>query len=269
MMISILITSNGRRFQLSSCLESIKNQKYKNFEIRVYENQNYPMRSRAYEQAKGEILFFLDEDCQLPDSNYLERLISIFENTSTCAVVGGAYMSLASHQTIQKAYNHLCKNWLCLKQASGDLSLGKTQNLLGGCFALKRSKMPPYGSQFFPRFWGGEDTLFFRRLQNQGFDLYYSKQLDVIHSPNPRWFASLKRAYLHGYRRFQFKLATPGTPSFFIKDKIPISYLPFYISHFSFLFLGSLTALTCGYSKSLKGIPTQAPSFHLKNNPNE
>lgn len=92
---SVIIPTFNRRGQLKKCLEALKNQNYKNFEIIVVNDASSDgtsgdinhsenlgpsaARNSGIKKAKHEFLAFTDDDC-LPDENWLRDLAESFDD---------------------------------------------------------------------------------------------------------------------------------------------------------------------------------------------
>jgi len=109
MNISILICSRSRRKELENLVKAINNTvSNHNYEIVVVEeteassgikgalyishpimNKGIPYaRNLALKHASGEVIVFLDDDCQLKE-NWLDRLIAPFSDKMVIGVQGG------------------------------------------------------------------------------------------------------------------------------------------------------------------------------------
>ena len=108
-MISVIICTKDRPGFVEKCLESLKKQTFKNFEIIVVDTGNKKTknvckkygaryieerrsgrclaRNIGIENAKGEIIFFFDDDTYL-ERDYIERMLENYKNDSVAGVGG-------------------------------------------------------------------------------------------------------------------------------------------------------------------------------------
>ena len=89
--VTIILYNIRKGDRLKKCLESLKKQSYKNYEIiTVKTNRNsinlQKEKNRASESAKGEYLLFLDTNCELIGKNSLEEMLGMCARKSTGAV---------------------------------------------------------------------------------------------------------------------------------------------------------------------------------------
>lgn len=110
MKLSIVIPAYNEEKYLSKCLESLKNQTYKNVEIIIVDNGSTDQtveiakkydttiiqeskkgvgaaRKKGFAQAQGDIIVSTDADCSYP-SDWLEKITRAFEKPDTIAVYG-------------------------------------------------------------------------------------------------------------------------------------------------------------------------------------
>lgn len=108
--ISVVIPAYNEEKYLSKCLESLKNQTYKTFEIIIVDNgssdatadiaKKYNIiiiheskkgvgaaRKKGFAQAQGDIIVSTDADCSFPP-DWLEKIVHAFEKPGTIAVYG-------------------------------------------------------------------------------------------------------------------------------------------------------------------------------------
>ena len=87
---SVLIPSYGRSKSLEECLESLRAQTFKSFEVLINgeEGQLAAIRNKLAKQAKGEYLAFIDDDV-ICSPGWLAAIVRTFEERSRCAGVSG------------------------------------------------------------------------------------------------------------------------------------------------------------------------------------
>ena len=80
--VTIILFNIGKENQSKKCLESLKKQSYKNYEIITVETNGNSInlqkeKNYASERAKGEYLLFLDTNCELIGENSLEEMLGM------------------------------------------------------------------------------------------------------------------------------------------------------------------------------------------------
>lgn len=157
--------------------------------------ENLPQRRNAlYAQARAPWVYFIDEDCELPDSLFVERLLVQLESRSVGGnnmAIGGGY--LADGGLWQKTYNALSTFWLEL-HARQDQSVP-----VAGNFAMPRFE--GMGSAFpfslnVP--FGGEEIQLRQNLLSAGISFALVPELAVVHNSAKSGSGFFRRAWLHG-----------------------------------------------------------------------
>ena len=99
----IPIKDNGDLY-IDRCLESLKKQRYNGtFEILVVKGGNRAQaRNFGINQAKGEIIAFIDSDC-VASENWLSLLVYELNNDKTLGGVGGVNLSPDNGPILGKA----------------------------------------------------------------------------------------------------------------------------------------------------------------------
>src|SRR3989338_6531814 len=66
--------------------------------------------------SRGELLFFLDDDCLLPPMNFLAKVDRLFRSNPTVDVFGGCYQSLPDANWRARGYNAMSKAWMASRR---------------------------------------------------------------------------------------------------------------------------------------------------------
>lgn len=182
-MYEILIIDDGSVDQTEKVVTNyIKSHSQKNIIYKKNEERKGPAgaRNSGIRIARGEILFFLDDDCD-PPALWIEKFISIYQKYPDIVGIGGWYS--ASSDCLQKNIfeQFIYIRYRFLWGEGLDYAHGKTGELKplpaanGGNFSVKKwifNYTGLYNSRF--HFAGGmEDVEISKRIQDKGFILYY------------------------------------------------------------------------------------------------
>jgi glycosyltransferase involved in cell wall biosynthesis len=162
-------------------------------------------RNRGVAESKGELLYFLDDDCVLPSSTHLQKLGDFVARNPDFDVVGGHYSNPASAEWSVRCYNLQVRLWI--EAGRGE----RVVNLVGGnvCY---RKKVFQLGLRFDPESRvGGDETEFHRRLLSFGFRFGFLPDLPVIHSADASLKTAALRAWVSGLQAGTESLATQLT----------------------------------------------------------
>lgn len=160
--------------------------------------ENLPQRRNAlYAQARAPWVYFIDEDCELPDGLFLERLLARLECRceglagGVSVAIGGGY--LAEGGLWQKTYNALSTFWLEL-HARQDQSVP-----VAGNFAMPRFEGagPAFPFSLNVPF-GGEEIELRKNLLSAGISFALVPELAVVHNSAKTGSGFFRRAWLHG-----------------------------------------------------------------------
>lgn len=174
-----------------------------------------PARNLGIQQANGEIVLFLDDDCVLKNKKYLESLIDSHRLHPKQMSIGGPYTQAANMTMAGKAYHHIRTEWLKTQKINANSS----QVLLGGNASYKRCIFKSE-LRFSPgiRYGGSENSLNYHILKQYGPHLWQDK-LTVEHASNITVLSFLKKAFLQGkgsaflQKFYPHFMPEAGTPS--------------------------------------------------------
>lgn len=275
MIVSIIVAVKENNPRLEECIENCLRLDYPDFEILVLPDKpvslNYPKtrviptgevtppikRDMAAEQAKGEVLAFLDDDAY-PDVDWLKNTLGHFSDPEIAAV-GGPAITPESDTLRQKASG--------LVYSSPLVSAGYVYRYLPrlkrfvddypSCNFLVRKQAFQEVGGFNTKFWPGEDTFFCLKIaRDLKKKIIYDPKVLVYHHRRNLFYGHLKQIANYAMHRGYFVKKFPETslrlayfiPSLFLAGLIaglPVSFLnpTFKIFYNSALFFYLISAL--------------------------
>lgn len=153
-------------------------------------------RNRGIRESQGRLIFFFDDDCELPNSDFLAEGISYFNLHPRVTGIGGPYRPKSALKSgAAQAYYFIQNRWLF----EGRHNEGGHRYLIGGNMALRRSAFQEFGLFDEALVFGGTETEFFRRLQNVV--LHFRPDRFVYHDYQISRVSLVKKAFLQGIGR--------------------------------------------------------------------
>ena len=243
MTLSLAIVTHNRYQSLSNLLASIAKQSIKSEKIYLITNSDNepdiqkiifsfkaslnisnistdcsgisPARQLALKYNTSDILYFVDDDCELPSKNHLEKLITLHQKHSQKQIIGGGYSQLKGSLP-DKIYNTVVKLWILKNYPHSPM-------LPGGNISFKKSISPhiKYSEQFIS---SGEDTALNILLHQKGFQFYYDKNIDVFHFSNLKINALIKKLFMQGRTKFKIH-SLQGSEIKKSKKKLSLNFL--------------------------------------------
>ena len=135
-------------------------------------------RNKGLLSASKEIVFFLDDDCELHLPDTLSLHLREHEKSPGVFAFGGGYRLIAGAQKYDIFYNYLQMRWFL---SGEDPLTGQVQHLLGGHFSIKNEVAKKQNLLFNPRIiYGGSESELFARAVRAGLVLKII-DVDVIH----------------------------------------------------------------------------------------
>lgn len=174
-------------------------------------------RNLAAKEAKGEILYFLDDDsvvCRLA----LERLLEIFAKREALAAVGGPSLCPEDAPPLQRIFAALMGSWLvlgpsCARYRRVGRGRFTTEKELILCnLAVCRSEFDRLGG-FDESLYPNEENAFLDRLAREGRVLWYDPDLLVYRYPRGTVAAFLLMFFRYGRGRGEQVRRHPGKGS--------------------------------------------------------
>lgn len=145
-------------------------------------------RNKGIEEAKGEIISFLDDDA-CPDEFYIERMLAFFDNHPECIGIGGKIEPIfEGTQRPKWMISQLLPLVAALDLGNTSLKFGKGKFPIGANMAYRKEAFTTYGGfdnalgRRGASLEGGEEKDLAIRLQNAGFELWYVPEISVTHT---------------------------------------------------------------------------------------
>lgn len=156
-------------------------------------------RNLGAAQSSGEIIWFLDDDVEVPQATDALRFVFDAFRTDRTVAIGGGYLSTAGATFSEQGYNLLSSLW---RHVSGE---HENEAFLGGCFLVRKQVFHELGGFDEAIEYGGAETRFVHRLRDwsrtRNRRLLYESRLDVFHRPRERDLAEWFRlAFRQGIR---------------------------------------------------------------------
>ena len=222
MKLSVVIPTTGKHLEvfdtISSCLNQAlsdefkfevliicnpKNRKFKNLlfdkfyhQIIYFETDNTGVniaRNLGWDQSSGEIVYFLDDDCKIPHKHHFAQRIQYHDQQKDLAILGAGYSSNQHTNRLGQRYNELVNYWIkthC-NTPGGVLSPG-------GNLSLRKSLFSPQ-QRFNPSIsYGGSETEFLLRIQNENLKVKSDPFFLIEHSCRPTVRQIFRKAWLQG-----------------------------------------------------------------------
>jgi len=203
-LISVIIVTKNREKMLGRCLEYIYRQNYSPFEVivihdnsdnkvlnsiqkrfpevKVYRNEKRRgciySRDEGAKLAKGEILFFIDDDAVIEDENILSNGVRILQEAEDIACV-----SLRISDYIDRNYSNTPFPKRDKKRRSHLYERFEVTSFLGTAHFMRKKAFLECGGYLDMEKFGGEEADLSFRLIKQGWRILYAGDLVAYHGP--------------------------------------------------------------------------------------
>ena len=136
-------------------------------------------RNTGLAQATGEVVFFVDQDCTVPE-DWFDRLLPLFGDTSVGAV--GGSIGVRNPRNLSGMGVYFLEFF---RHFPGSGPVRDCEEFLLGCnLAVRRSSYPDVQ---FPERTLGEDVLYSEALRRSGFRLLFVPETTVLHWNRSGW----------------------------------------------------------------------------------
>lgn len=199
-------------------------------------------RNHGAFHARGSVILFLDDDCDVPDPSFLQKHITYHQSFPQMVAVGGPYLLTQNASLCDQIYHVNNANWIHANLTATSRSTA----LLGGNASYK-SFIFANGSRFTEEIsYGGSETPLNTILALKYGSHGYFLDLAVVHNTHLNLHSLLRKAYLqgigaaiqtkmYGHQLKHVSASSPNSP-FFLRAGLELYALFFnvgYRSHFS------------------------------------
>ncbi len=152
-------------------------------------------RNLGIRESRGEIILFLDDDCRMNHPEFIFEHQRLHRSHPNVTAIGGPYELSSSAGIMEAAYHWNAHYWL--SKVNEDSSLPQKE-LLGGNFSVKSLLL---GTIKFSEsiVFGGAETDFVYRIQNQKHQVLWSPDLSLIHQNQLGFREFLNKSFLQGF----------------------------------------------------------------------
>ncbi len=233
--VSVCILSAHRPRKLAACLASLQNQRNPpSFEVIILANGDEATaalarqmldsavvgtcskttlgraRNAMVDQARGELLLFLDDDVAVGPST-LRTLADLAAHHGDCDVFGGPNLTPRASSHFQIVQGAVLASLVAsgpARRRYGRHPAGPGhERFLTLCnLAIRRRAIVP----FLPEILGAEENAALRAMAKRGSAFLYDPQLAVFHHRRPTFWTFVRQMYTYGRGRGQLLRRSPG-----------------------------------------------------------
>lgn len=199
-------------------VETLKRTDYPlaNIELLISEGKN-PSRQRnlAIDKATGEIIFFFDNDAEIPN-NYLKKAMQHYQNQDINSI-GGPVETSNTDPFLQKCFGYVIGSYFATQSMSnkfkgqGEIRPATEKELILCNFSIRKISLGKH--RFDERLYPNEENELLNRLSSQGKKLIYDPDLKVYRKQRGNLAKFAKQFYKYGYGRIEHILIRPSSIS--------------------------------------------------------
>ncbi len=227
-------------------LDSIKNLNYpkEKFEVIVKKGKNpSENRNRGAEEAKGEIIAFLDDDAVLP-RNYLRKAEKFFRNYNR-KIVGGPQLTPPDDKNFARISSYSLQSVfggfsIRNRYKKGKLNLNADEKSITSANLLCKKEVLDK-IKFNPNLFPGEDPNFINSCKKEGYKIAYFPEIMLYHRRRKSLNEFIKQIFNYGMNRPKIGGRKSFLDFFFLIPSFFLIYLVvFSLVNFA-IFGGSIT----------------------------
>ena len=149
-------------------------------------------------QASCDVVCFFDDDCYLPSTSFLNKVVSTHQLNPEVSAIGGPYWDDEFSTAEDRAYNALTNSWIS-PNFIGD---SPGARLIGGNVSYKRKDLLKHNLCFDQKLvYGGTEWEFHQRLVGKGLVTAFYADLGVYHNDSISSRDLIRKAYYQGRAR--------------------------------------------------------------------
>jgi len=229
-LISVIIP-HGPGGNIDYTLESLREVDYPKDRIEVLAAEGRcpsAQRNLAAKKAKGQYLFFYDDDVRV-EKGEIKRILGHYKEGVAC--VGGPNLTPQEDVGLQQAFGYAMSSFFGAAKmsvrykAAGEVrEAGETDLILCNLSADRKIflEMGGFPNEFYPN----EENVFFNRVREKGHKLLYDPEAIVYHKRRANLWKTMKQIFSYGRGRFQQTSVQPKSfRPMFMAPSILVLYL--------------------------------------------
>jgi glycosyltransferase involved in cell wall biosynthesis len=119
-------------------------------------------RNYGLELAASELVYFLDDDCELEVAHHLKTIVELHRNFPDATAIGGGYLLPPGSSIAAQAYHQVSWQWMSPSISKWT----ESWRLVGGNVSYKKARLDAAGIRFDPEIiFGGAETEMHLRLE--------------------------------------------------------------------------------------------------------
>lgn len=245
-------------FQLISVVIPIRREASADIVLSSLKQVNYPLdsievfvaegiqpsrqRNEAIKRARGEIIFFFDDD-SIVDKELFNTAIDCYRNNQEIAAIGGPSLITDGNSLLEKSFACILTSIFGVfrirarYKAIGNTREATEQDLILCNFSIRKAVLEKEGG-FDERLYPNEETELIRRLISKGYKLTYNPDIIVYRDVDKTLTAFCKRLFNYGCGRMEQIFIRPSLSNvlYFI-PLIFLFYLCFIIFNHNLFFI--------------------------------
>ncbi|WP_157744149.1 glycosyltransferase family 2 protein [Halopenitus persicus] len=242
--VSVLVATSNRPERLRTCVESILDQNHPDFELLILDSseeidscdriadltENHRVtcthkmdfrgvagsRNWLIENARGDVLVFLDDDAYFPDKSALSSILDAFEDR----------IGIQAFRVVDNPGEQNEKIRVPLPKNAVDRTNLNTKfpvsYYIGAGHAIKRDVIETCGAYVDKFMYGSEELDLSYRAIDEGFNILYNPEVIVHHRPQQPVISTETTGHTETYYRVANRI-------FIAYKHLPVKYLPTYL----------------------------------------